>query len=230
MKLMSGTVLLKITAEDKRKVFQQDVGSANANGILFTGIEETEEGMAETFAQSVQSALVIAVADDVKHIQPGDIAILDYVVDTMPELIVHKDEAAKIVCVDTRTVYHDDDNIVYASLRSKNDMYVWSKGDVDTASLIYGVFRDDQLIPNAPYVFCEHREFRIRSTSPSGVVYDAMEEDTVIRRILVPNEHSDPELEPGTLVVVQRHTLYERTLDGKMFDVIMDQDIEIAIE
>lgn len=225
MRLLSGMVLLKITAEDKKKIFEKDVHGT----ILFKAVEENID-MAGAFEQTVSSGIIIAVADDVKHIQPGDIAILDYILETLVDKQIYQDDTGKYFCVDSRTIFHEDDKIVYASLLTKTDQYVWCKGDVDEASLIYGVFRDDQLIPNPPYIFCEHKDFKITHKTDSGISYQEMEMGTVIRRVLVPNEHTGEDIEPGSLVVVQDYTLYERSLDGKMFDVIMNQDIEIVIE
>lgn len=229
MKLMSGHVLLRLMAADKQKLFQEDMQSGDNIITLFKDIEQ-EEGLAGAFEQTVQSGEVVAVAPDVKHIQPGDIAILDYIVDTLKENIVYQDLNGKLVCVDTRTEFHDDDKMVYANGKTKNDMFVWQKGDVDQASLIYGVFRDDQLIPNPPYVICEHKDFQLTSENKGGLTYTPYEEGCRIRRVLVPNAQSDPEVLPGTYVVVEDYCLYEREMDGKKFDVIMDGDIEVSFQ
>jgi hypothetical protein len=230
MRLINGHVLLRITAADKKEIFQEDIEGLDGNlTTLFKQIEQ-EEGLGTVFEQTVQTAEVVAVAPDVKHIQPGDIAIIDYIVDTLKEAVVYEDELGKLLCIDTRTEFHDEDNIVYATGKTRQDVFAWSKGDVDQASLIYAVFRDDRLIPNPPYVICEHKDYEI-VTGEGGIHHSNLDEDggTCMRKVLVPNEFSDPYLEPGTFVVVENFCLYEREMYGKKFDVIMDQDIEVAI-
>lgn len=226
MKILSGHVLLRITAEEKEGVYEKKIGDLS----LITDIRPEEDGMAVVFEQTVKSAEVIAVADDVKHIKIGDIAILDYIVDTLVEHVVCEDDRGKVMCIDSRTVFHTEDKMVYASLRTRTDQFVYRKGDVDEASLIYGVFRDDKLIPNAPYIFCEHRDFAISKKTESGLEYVPLEYGTKIRRILVINDETPEEVQPGSMVVVEEFCLYEREMDGKKFDVIMNQDIEMSFE
>lgn len=228
MELLKGQVLVRITAAVKQRVFQDSAT------YLFKAIPQ-EPGMGKLFEQSVQSAEVIMVAHDVQHIQPGDIAILDYIADTLEDRVICKDDRGKVVCLDSRTEYHDEDRISYASLTTRQDVYAWRKGDVDQASLIYGVFRADpdfdggRLIPNPPYIICEHKNFQL-SSKESGLCYLPEETGAVIRRVLVPNGETDEELLPGSYVVVEQYCLYEREMDDKTFDVIMNQDIEMSFE
>lgn len=230
MRVLSGCVLLRITAAEKKKVFQSDLITDSGQVASLIKEIEQEEGMGEAFAQSVQTGEIVAVADDVAFLQVGDIAILDYLVDGMTDEVVYKDDFGKILCIDTRTIYHDDDNMIYESQTTRQNMFVWTKGDVDTASLIYGVFRGDKLIPNPPYIICEHKDFRLSSKTESGIQYQEFEDDAVIRRLLVPNVLSSKDHKVGAYVIVERQCLYERSYLGKSFDVIMDQDIEMSFE
>lgn len=229
MRLLSGNVLLRILRSEKEKIFREEIKTGGRVIQLFKAIEQ-EEDTVGAFEQGIQSAEVIMVADDVKHIQPGDIAIVDYLVDNMPSLVVYNDERGKIVCVDTRTYYHEDDKIAYANDHTRMDVYAWKKGDTDNASLLFGVFRGDKLIPNPPYIICEHRDLQIRSKTTSGMEYVHQDQNTAIRRILVPNEDTDEDVLAGDVVIVERFCLYERELDGKTFDIIMNQDIEIVLD
>jgi hypothetical protein len=224
MKIITGHILIKILEADKRKRFFSD------SGIIKE--EELAPDMGEAVAQNVQSAEVIGVADDVKHIQVGDIAIIDNIVETLTNRLVYRDEHMKIFCLDTRTEYHDDDMLIYGNLLTRHDVYAWQKGDVDEASLVYGVFREDRLIPNPPYIICEHKDYKLvtKDVGDSKLTYMEEEYGAVVRRVLVPNGESDVDLQPGSFVIVDFSSLYERSMDGKSFDVMMDRDIEMAIE
>lgn len=225
MRLLNGTILIRVTAEEKRKKLITE-----SNGIQFLNAIEVAEDMGEAFAQTVSSAEVIAVAGDVKHIMVGDIAIIDYATELLPDKLVYRDNRGKILRLEVFTTYHDDDKYIYPSEKTRNVMKVWENGEVDMPSLVYGVFRDDQLIPNPPYIFLEHKDFQISSIAENGMVYQKFEEGARIRRVLIPNEFSDAELQPGTLIVVEDFCLYEREFEGKLFDVIMDQDIEMSFD
>lgn len=230
MRIKKGHVLLRITAEDKRKLFQKDLKTFTGETIsLFQEMEIEDEGMADYFAQSVEVAEVIAVADDVTHIKVGDIAVIDYVVDTLREEVVYSDHRGKILCIDTVTTFHEDDHMVYAGALTRQDTFVHQKGDVEKASLIYAVLREDVLIPNKPYIICEHRELAISSRQSDGLMYEQSDDQTAIRRIIAVNEDTGNDLAKDSMIVVERYCLYERSLNNAQFDIIMNGDIEMAL-
>jgi hypothetical protein len=218
-----GHVLVFLSEERKRKLFERE-GVATDGRIfkLFTQVR-AEEGTDSYLEQSVMVGEIIGIARDIKWLNIGDIVILDYLVDMMENETIIRDDMDKTVILPLATTYHLENRIAFASMNSRRDTFTWKKGDVNDNSLIYGVYRDGDLIANPPYIICEHQDFTVQLESASGLIYNHEDSGIVIRKIIsVPKGSS---FEKGDFVAIERYCLYGRSVEGINFDIIMEQDV-----
>lgn len=222
-KVRPGSVLVKISKDEKRKIFETDFTNAEGETVSFIKALEAGSETDEHFSQSVYIADVIMVGKDVKHIQPGDIVAIDYMADTEEKRECYFDGKDKVVILEAETIYHTDDMIAPASMNSRMDTYTWRKGDVDTQSWIYAIYRNGILVPNIGYILLEHKNLTWEGTTKSGLTYFETEGDIVVRKVIGATE--DCRVKAGDTIAVETFALLERSIEGYNFDVIMSIDL-----
>lgn len=221
--IAAGTVLILISAEEKRKIFETDI--TGDNGLVISLVTSLKAGSDtdEHFSQSVQLGEVIAIADDVDNMVVGDIVVLDYIADAKDDHIAYFDGEDKVISLLAKTCFHTDSKMVFASMKTRRDTYSWREGDVDKLSLIYGFYRDGLLVPNDHYIFLEHKNLTWEGTTPGGITYWDHESDNTIRRVIAAAPGGP--YKTGDLVLTQVQHLYERSIKNMNFDVVMVNDI-----
>lgn len=221
--LTAGTVLVRINKDDKRKVFEVDM--ENANGEIVSMITSLAAGSEtdEYFSQSVHVGDVMAVADDVTLFKKGDVAVLDYLVDSEEKYIAYIENDEKYIVLKADTTYHQDDRIAYASMNQRTDTFTWRKGDVENPSLLFGLIRDGLLIANNDYILLEHKNLTWKGNNKTGLSFWETEGDMVIRKVI--SAPASSKVKAGNMIVVETFALLERSIQNYNFDIVMEIDL-----
>lgn len=221
--LRPNSVLVKITNEEKRKIFETDVENTEGQIISLITSLRAEQVADEFYSQAVYVGNVVAVASDVTHIEVGDTVIVDYMADTYEQRVAYMEDDGKVVILDADTKYHIDDKIAFASMRARADTYTWRKGDVDSQSWIYAIVRDGRLMPNNDYILLAHQDLTFEGESSSGIRYYDTEGDVVVRKVIAAPDQSA--VKKGDIIVVEAFALLERSFGNVNFDIIMELDL-----
>lgn len=227
-KIKPGTVLVKISRDEKRKIFEADWENETGETVSFIKSLAAGSETDEFYSQSVYVADVIQVADDVTRIKVGDIVVIDYLADSEDKKIAYYENGEKIISLDADTKFHTEDRIAFASMNTRMDTYTWRIGDVDTQSWIYGIYRNGILIPNNDYILLEHKNLTWQGTTKSGLTYFDTEGDIVVRKVIGVPENSPVKV--GDVIAVETFALLERSIEGYNFDVIMTIDLLGTVE
>ena len=219
-----GMVAIKISEEEKRKIFETDILCDNGETLTLIKALRAGSETDEYMSQAVTIGDVIGVGDGVKTIQVGDVAVIDNLVDTGDEYIAYYENRDKVVVLISENQYYEEDKIAYGSLRQRTDSYTWKKGDIKTNTFIYAVYRGGKLIPNSDYVLLEHKNLTSEAVTPSGITYQDHEGDTCYRRVIGVNNDRLP-YKVDDIVVVEFFTLFERSIYDMNFDVVLKEDI-----
>lgn len=206
-------------------MFEKDI--VRNDGTVITLVTSVAASRDEEmfFTQSVQVGDVIGVGKNIGWVKDGDRAILDYTVDVNDENVAYKNtEKDKVVCLNAITKYHDSDFFVPANRNRPFDQYVYRVGDIDTASMLIGVIRDGEIIPNFPYIILAYKKLNTMHVANKAGIYQMDFEEKVVERYVVAvNERS--KLKVGDVVVVDADSLFDRVADGKMVSVVYEHDI-----
>ncbi len=221
--LKAGTALLKISKDEKRKIFETDIETDNGDVISFFKAMEAGSETDEYYSQSVYVADVIQVAGDVDNLKVGDVVVVDYMADSAENKVAYYEGEEKVILLDVNTIFHTDDKIAFASMNSRMDTYTWRKGDVDTQSWIYAILRDGILAANNDYVLLEHKNLTWLAETKSGFSFFETEGDMVIRKVIASSPGSGVKV--GDIIVVETYALLERSVQNFNFDIIMNIDI-----
>lgn len=224
MRILKDNVLVRVSEAERRKMFEKPITRDDGSVVnLIIGIQ-AEHGFEDVFAQAVSIGEVVMVGSNVTDMEVGDLVLLDYIVDTMLDIIVSKNDEEKVVCLDTKSEFYDRTYIVDANRRTPQPTIVYNKGEMKSASLIIAYIRGDNIYTRWPYVLLEHvapkSEFEMK-----GKFFEVApeEEGMTERTILLPSDRS--RYRTGQRVACQAEHLYSRELNGKKFDVIFDGDI-----
>lgn len=206
-------------------MFEKEITRDDGEVIyLVTGIQ-AQAGFEKSYEQSISVGEVVLVGSGVNDIKAGDLVILDYMVDLLPEIIVSKNEQEKIVCLDLTTEFYDKKVFVDANRRTPHPTIIADKGQMKKATLLIAYVRDGVINPVWPYVFLEHvpppSEFQVDG---SGSFFTLIEEEQMVeRKVLLVNKNTD--FKAGEVILCDSDHIFPRELNGKKFDVIFQTDI-----
>lgn len=225
MKLLHDKVFIRITKESRDGIFSKEITKDDGSRVrLFTNVEagDIDDRRSTLF---VQTGIVEAVADNVKGIEVGDIAILDYKLCNMDDHIVFKDENGIVYWLEARTIYHTEDLIAYANQNSPRDQVAYLRGDYDTLSMLLGVVRENKIYAREPFVFLEKESNVIVKVSASGILYSETM-STYDRKVLAiaPESQTKFGITAGDQIRVHDFDIFVVKIDGKEFECVCADD------
>lgn len=219
-----GYAIVAISKESKERQFYKEIKLANGKSMKLT-LTIPESGLYDGhFSQGVSIAKVAAVGDGVDYLSVGDDVIVDYTIDVDTAKIISEENGIKYVRANALNEYYESDKLISESKFQRTAVYEYRKGDLKSASTIFGVIKDDEIIPNFPYVFLKYvdleGEFEI---TESGVVVPSSEGEIVVRQVLF--SHPLSPIKAGQIVMVDFGSLYERDVNGELVSICMHNDI-----
>lgn len=229
MRTLRHKVLIKISEEERRKMFEKPIIRDDGETVFLVTNLPAAPGSDASYSQGVNTGTVIAIGKDVVGIEVGDLAILDYLVDITEDHIVLRNKEAKVVCLDSRTMYHEKTLIAEPNAQSPRPATVYKKGELKMATMIVAVVRDGVIIPRWPYVFLEHVERESEFKIDEGAkIFSLEEEESVIveRKVLL---SSDDDFKAGDMIMCESDDLFFRTWNNQLFDIIYSSHI-FAVE
>lgn len=226
MKANPNKVLVKISEEIRRLVFEKTIVDIHGQKFfLVTKIKE-EEGFDEYFAQGVSVGEVVSVGSNVTNIQVGDTVMLDYIVDVNNSYNVLVEQDYKIVSVNAITKYMKEDLIAPPNRKKSRSTIVHRKGELDEGSLVIAIIRGDVIIPNSPYLLMEYKEENLDEFfEQSGAVVWSRSKSTPIveRKVLFVPENS--EYKPGDILLIEEDAIFSRSFGDSKFDVAYEHEV-----
>lgn len=221
-------ILIEISEDDRDKLFNKRLKTPT--GELLTTIcvdMPNEEGTDPAYSQDVNIATVLEVGAEVKNIGIGDQVIIDYMVDTTPDYTFEEGWSGKKCILDTRTIYYEETKKVPANRNAKVSTYVYKKGEMKSYSLVIAIIKKLTIIPNAPYIFLEHRKEE-EIISPAGIQFMDPVKQVIERKVLF--TYLGSQFEAGLLAMVESEFIFQRKIGEHVFDVCFESDIIGSIE
>lgn len=227
MKLLGNRILVRITKENRESIYSKEIiRNDGTKTKLFINVAAQDDKDARGSSLFVQTGIVEMVSDEVKDVQVGDIALLDYQLCNSVINFFSKDEKGELYWLNATTTYYDHTEVAYQTRRSRRDQIVFSKGEIDELSMLLGVIRNDELIARAPYVFLLHLPVMRILTTDSGIVFQ--EKDKIVtREVLAISDDSTKKygIEKGDNVLAADADIFMVEYDGKKIDCIHDSDV-----
>lgn len=219
-----GYAIVEILKEDHDRKFYKDV-VLKSGAIMKLSLSLPESGLYdEHFSQGVSIARIVSVGDGVENIKVGDEVIVDYSVDTDGAKVISNINGRKLVRCEARNEFYTESKRLSASKFAKFESYEYKAGDLKSASTIFGIISDNEIVPNFPYVFLKYVDFEGEfDKSESGLIIPSTAGELVIRQVLF--AHPDSPMKPGEMVVVDYASLYEREITGELVSICMHDDI-----
>lgn len=221
------SIMVKMKKEDRDALFSRWVIKNDGTKVQLFLQSEPEEHSDQRSQVFVSIGEISQVGENIKDVEPGDTAILDYTVDNfLDNILYHDDEGNKYVVIDGITTYHQNDYWIYANRRNAKDTLVYSKNDMNITSPLLGVIRNEKLISRQPYVFLEHRSNVVERRSNSGIAYSETQE-IVERKVLSVSSKSknDYGLQQGQTILVRDADIFDVQLAKYKIQCILDSDV-----
>ena len=212
-------VFVKISKELKEQIFYSTITKNDGTQVKIFTEPELEHVLDASFSQNVHVGIVISVGEGVLDIEIGDLAIIDYLVDTDEEIIIDYIDDDKVVSILAVTSYHLEDSEGGDGKRKFNHA-----GEYKELSQVYGVFRNEQLLPIEPYVFLEAESNVINRFTPTGLSYE--EEILIIERKVLAAYNSSF-AKAGETVIVKDIDVFNRSFDGKEISIMLNNDVKL---
>ena len=227
-------IMIKIKEEDIQSLYTRWILRDDGTKVQLFIQPEPNKDSTQRSKIFVSLGEIMQIGSDVKGIEVGDIAILDYTVDNDMDNVLYYDENKdKFIVIIATTVLHDCDEWAYATRRSPNehDVLVSKVGDIETFSPILGLIRNDKLIARFPYVFINHLPTKVEKVSQLGITYSE-NEFILEREILSVSDDSKKRygMKDGQKVLVQDCDIFSVQLKDGKIDCIMDSDIMMSIK
>jgi len=222
-KLHPNTVLVELLEDDRRSLFEKKIKTNDGKQISLVTDLKAEENSDDALYQTVNLGRVISVAEDVTHILVGDIVLLDYTVDISPEHTVMHEDEYKLVCLQAKNTYHDDEAVLYPNRQRQRMLWVWRKGERREITPILGMYRNGTVIPNDDIVFCEYNNDNVLTLMFSGIHYNAQRNKIVSRVVVAAPEAS--QAKPGDGVMIENSLMFPFKFGDIMYDMVFQEDI-----
>lgn len=224
-------VIVKISKESRDDVFRRKLKNDKGEEIILFLPTHTEKSDANHSEYFVTCGEIYGVGSNVKNVNIGDTAILDYRTDNDDEIIIGYEGEDKLIVTTAITTRHEDELVVYANQRSRRDQIVHSKDDYLETCQLLGVIRNGELFPRDPFVFLHHESTIVNKKTASGITY-TVDEKIIKRQILAISEESKKRcgLQAGEWVVMDDFDLFSITLEDRKISAINDIDIMCPAE
>lgn len=237
-------VLVKITLEARLELFNKKIRRDDGTEVLlFIGGDKGKDD-ADANSIFVGSGEVVAVGANIKNVEQGDLGLISYLCDNDDSIIVGYYGQDKIIAVKAITTRHKEKLMSYASRRPvrdnkgkevvvegklqtySKDRIVYDKDDYDELSSLYGVVRDNKLIPVEPYCFLEHEETKVMKVGSGGIIFEE-DEKIITRKLLAVSEESKDRVgvEAGMTIVGDDYDFFVIEFEGRKISAINDVDI-----
>lgn len=210
-------ILIKIPKANWNSLFSKYVKNDKGREVeLFIDIQEAS-GFERRFQQNVSVGVVVAVGENITDVNPGDMAIIDYIVTGGEDNLVGYVNGDMIVSISANTTYHTED-----SVPNMNGMNTYKVGDFDEISLLYGLVRNKIPYSREPYVFLVHENPVRQEVGEDGVMKQIVD-DWCTRTVLASNEKSI--CKQGDKVRIKVDDITERIIENCTLSVCFEQDI-----
>jgi hypothetical protein len=227
MKLFGDKIFVRFTNESMESIYlgKEITRNDGSKVRLFINVPAKDDDDRKA-ALTIQTAVVEAVSDEIKDIQVGDIAIVNYDLFNAKEKIVYETSEGITFCINATTTYHTDTLIAYANRQSKRDQIVYQKGDFDEVSFLLGIIRGDKLIARSPFVFIDHASNEVEKETRSGIIYKEKQK-TLVRRVLAVSDTTSEKYSTNhsDKILVFDCDIFEIKLFDKSIDCVYDLDI-----
>lgn len=230
---MPNNVIIYISELDRRKLFEKPIVTIHGEQLWLTTGIKADENMENSYSQSVTVGTVVAVGSNVKGIQRNDYALLDYQVDLSNDFFLHSDGLGKYVSILANTSYEKEDLVIDSNRRTPHPTIVHKAGEFKSISMLIAVVRDDKVIANRPYVISEHEKPSSKFEQRGGLIFTTEEKRTAVKRKIIAVSERDREddapLKPGDNVYIEDDAIFDREINGKVYDIFFETDV-LAIE
>lgn len=244
-------IFIKITKEDRESVENILVNKKDGTKSSIIMALPSYENVHQ-YDYAVRHGMVTEVSPSVKHINKGDRVIFMPQIDFDEQYLISDDDNGKTVWADAVTTFHTEDNVKYGYQGNmERRQLVWAYGDIENLSMIVAIIRNNQIIPNTPYVICEPEESEkeidlsdvIRGdkliessvmTLSSGGLWlppekkKAFNGKSIIQRTVISS--SDPSILPGTKILVKEESEFTYNVFGQKLCLCYSMDILAEIE
>lgn len=219
MRVLANHVIVRISAEERRKLFDVPVKRNDGSLVWLNVNQEAEAFTDKWYEQSVTVGEVLAVGAHVKNIHPGDLAIMDYTVDKTAEHVLWENEEEKCIRVLAVSSFKQAREVIPANRRTPHPTLLCNAGDPDELSNIIGVVRNGTIYPVFPYIFLEYEGIDDEWKQRDGSVLYTQQliEPVVYRTVSFVSEQS--QFRPGQRLAFDVEDLFERMFEGKRFDI-----------
>jgi len=192
-------VLVKITKEARLALFNKKIKRDDGSEVLLFISADKGVDDEDSSKYFVSCGEIHKVGANINYAKEGDLALISYMCDNDNSIIVGYEGEDKIIAVKAITTRHDKTLYAYGNrlpvkdgkgnamkdptgkpLTYNRDRLVYSKGDYEEMSLLYGILSDEILIPIEPYVFLEHEETKVMKVGNGGIIYE--EDEKIIKR------------------------------------------------
>lgn len=225
------SLMIKMMREDRDALFSKWIVRNDGTKVQLFLQSEPEKSSDRSSSIYISSGEIVQVGSEVKGINEGDIAILDYTVDNFTDNILYfDDEGNKFIVVDATTTFHSGDHWVYASRNNPRDTLVSKKGDLDIISPVLGIVRNEELIARQPYVFINHLSNVVKKKSTFGITYEE-EEEVMERTVLSVSEKSGIKygIKDGQIIMAKDSDVFDIKIKDYFIQAILDQDVLLSI-
>lgn len=222
-------ILVRIQHEDRLALTEKEIKTSAGQSVKFY-LASAEEKVRDKTELTVRIGRVMGMSEGVGGVKKGDIAILDYTVDVDDEYFVTWDGKDKIVSVPCLTTLCRGELVAtsYDEKFIERNVIVQKTGDVDQLSLVLGLIRGTQFIPNDHYVFCEY-EPEQPPTSSLIMFNQVVPTHTHIERTIA-FVGKQSKLKEGQRILAMKDSNMTLTLANNTFEIIPVTDILATIE
>lgn len=230
MKLLGDKIIVSFTNESIESIYQgkeitRDDGS-KVRLFIATPAGDDDDRKASL---TVNTAFVTHVSEEVKGVQVGDLAIVNYnLFNSKNNLIEDRGGDGISYWINATTTFHDSTHTAYANRKSKRDQIVYENGDIDEESFLLGIVRGQKLIARSPIVFIDHTSNEQEKVTGSGLIYTE-KLHTFTRRVLAISDEASAKkrIVEGDQILVADFDIFEIKMDyyGKSIDAIFEKDI-----
>lgn len=215
-------IVVRITNQSIEEIFSHEIVRNDGTTVkicINAPANEEEDRISTLYA----STGIVEIGNDT--IQKGDIAILTYDLFNDQTKILQDDENGRLLLVDPKTTYHEEDNIAFGNRNIPRQQIVWMKGEVNEMSQLLGIIRDGKFIVNDPFVLLYYKDedeekeegmFDIGSEIIERKVFSISEKSRVKYKIDIGDEITIRE--PDIFEVVIRETKFQCCNDS---DILM---------
>jgi hypothetical protein len=223
-------LLVRIAKEDRTAMSEKNIrtNDGSMKTLYLNMAKKAAADQEDENKLAVRYGTVIGMSEGVSGYKRGDIAILDYKVDVDEEYLVSIENGDKIVSVPCMTTFCKDEIIAttYDKRFIERNVIVQKPGEVEHFSMVFGIVRQNQFLPNPHYVFCAPRVERPQSLI---VFSGSAPEKTHIQRTVI-YAHKQTGLKSGDEILAIAESNMPLNITGRYFEIISSNEILAVVE